>query len=128
MGGMGDNLVDDIVPIVMILYHPIDGAPVGQPTQVAVVDEHIDLELTREMGVVIGGLLGIVAVYRVKLQTSLATILYGFVEELSLADRPEYQAVAILTKHLKGVDGEGDLFAYLRVFMGNYCTVEINCN
>ena len=127
MGRMGDNLVDDIVPIVMILYHPVDGAPVGQATQVAVVDEHIDLELTREVGVVIGGLLGIVAIHCIELESSLATILYGFVEQLSFADGPEYQAVAILTKHLKGVDGEGNLFAYLRVFMGNYCTVEINC-
>ena len=127
MGRMGDNLVDDIVPIVMILYHPVDGAPVGQATQVAVVDEHIDLELTREVGVVIGGLLGIVAIHCIELESSLATILYGFVEQLSFADGPEYQAVAILTKHLQGVDGEGDFLAYLRVFMGNYCTVEINC-
>ena len=127
MGGLGDNLVDDIVPLVMILDHSVDGAPIRQAAQITVVDEHVDLELAREMGVVIGGLLGVVAIHCVKLQTTLATILYGFVEEFSLADRPENQTVAILAKHLKGVDGEGNLFAYPWVFMGNYCTVEINC-
>jgi hypothetical protein len=78
--------------------------------------------------VIVSGFLGIVAVYGIELEASLATILYGFIEEFSLADGPEYQTVAILTKHLQGVDGEGDFLAYLRIFMGNYCTVEIYCD
>ena len=124
VGGLGYYFIDDIVPFVMIFYHLIYSTPVGKATQVTIVDEHIDLEFTREMWVIVSGFLGIVAVYGIELESSLATILYGFIEELSLADGPEYQAVAILTKHLQGVDGEGDFLAYLRIFMGNYCTVE----
>ena len=126
--GLGEEVVNDIVPGVALLDHPIDGAPVGKASEVAVVDEHIGLELAGEMGVVIGGLLGVVAVDGIELQATLAAPLDGFVQELALTDGPQDQEVAVLAEHLQGVDGEGDLLADGGVVMGDDGAVEVDCD
>jgi len=127
-GGLGEEVVNDIVPGVALLDHPIDGAPVGQATEVAVVDEHIDLELAGELGVVIGGLLGIIAIDGIELQATLAAPLDGFVQERPLTDGPQDQEVAVLAEQLQGVDGEGDLLADSGILMGDDGAVEVDCD
>ena len=127
-GGLGEEVVDDIVPGVALLDHPIDGAPVGQASEVAVVDEQIGLGFAGEMGVVIGGLLGVVAVDGVELQAALAAPLDGVVQELALPDGPQDEEVAVLAQHLQGVDGEGELLADGGVLMGDDGAVEVDCD
>ena len=119
--------VDDIIPGVTLLDHAIDGAPIGQTTQIAIIDKHIDLKLARKVGIVIGGLLGIVAIDGIELQSTLTAPLYSLIEKLSLAYRPQDDAMTILAKHLQGIDGKGYLLAYLRVLMGYNSTVKIYC-
>ena len=128
MGGLSENLVNDIIPLMAVLNHAIDSTPVGQATKVAIVDKHIDLEFAREMGIIIGGLFGIIAINGIELETALATPFDSIFQQFALTYRPHDDAMAILTKHLQGVDGEGDFLAYLWIFMGNYCTVEIYCD
>ena len=36
-------IIDDIIPLMLVLYHLIDGAPIGQTTQIAIIDKHIYL-------------------------------------------------------------------------------------
>ena len=126
--GVGQDIVDDVVPLMVVLDHPVDGAPVGEASQVAVVDEEIDLQLAGEMGVVVGGLLGVVTVDGIELEAAFTAPVDGLIQQWSFSYGPEDQAMAILSEHLQGVDGEGDLLANGGVFMGKDCTVEIYCD
>ena len=127
-GGLCEELIDHIMPGKVLLDHAIDGAPVGQATQVAIVDKDIHLELAREMRIVIGRLLGVIAIHRIELQAASATPFYGLLEKLPFANRPQNQLVAILAQHLQGIDGKGYLLAYLRIFMGDDGAIEIDCD
>ena len=127
MGGLSENLVDDIIPLMAVLNHAIDSAPVGQAAKVAIVDKHIDLEFAREMGIIIGGLFGIIAINGIELETVLATPFDSIFQQFALTYRPHDDAMAILTKHLQGVNGEGDFLADFRIFVGYYRSVEIYC-
>ena len=73
MGRLSNDLIDDIVPLVLILNHAINGTPIRQTTQITIIDKQVDLQLTREVGIVIGGLLGIIAIRGIELQSTLAT-------------------------------------------------------
>lgn len=128
MRRLRNDLVDDIVPLMLVLYHLIDGAPIGKTAQVAIIDKHIDLKLARKVGIVIGSLLRVVAIDGIELQSTLAAPLYSLIEKLSLAYRPQNDAMTILAKHLQGIDGKGYLLAYLWVLMGYNSTVEIYCD
>ena len=123
-----DSLVDDLVPLDLVVHHAVDGAPVGEATEVAVIDEEVDLELAAEMVVVGERLLGVVAVDSIELDAPLAAPLDGFVEQLALADTPQDEFVVLGNEHAEGLDGKGQLLANLGIFVRDDCTVEINCN
>ena len=82
----GEGFVDELMPLDAIMDHAVDGAPVGEASEVAVVDEEVDLELATEVVVVGEGLLGIVAIDGIELNASLPTPIDGLVEELAFAD------------------------------------------
>ena len=94
--GMCQHVVDDIVPLMALFDHAIDGAPIGQATQIAVVDEHIDLQLTRKVLIALFGLLRIIAVDSIKLQPTFTTPLNSLVQQFALAHRPKNESVTIL--------------------------------
>jgi len=119
------GLVEEVTPLLATRDHAIDGAPVGETTYVAVVDKEVGLQLAREVGIVVGGFLGIVAIGGVELDTTLTTPLEGLVEELALATGPEDNTMAIGDEHLQRVDGEGELSTNLRVFVLDDGTVEV---
>ena len=127
-GGLRNQLIDYIVPSVAMLNHTIDGAPVGEATQVAIVDKNVGFEFAREMGIIIGGFFGVVAINGIELEATLATIFYSLIEQMALTNRPQNDTMTILAQHLQGIDGERNLLAYLRVLMGYNCTVEIYCD
>ena len=87
-GGLRNQLIDYIVPGMAMLNHTIDGAPVGEATQVTIVDKHVGFEFARKVGIIIGSFFGIVAIHGIELEATLATPLYGIVEKLTLANRP----------------------------------------
>ena len=125
--GTGIGFVEEMTPLLAMGYHPVDGAPVGETTDVAVVDEEVGLQLAGEVGIVVCGLLGVVAVGCVELYAALAAPLEGLLQELALATGPEDKAMAILDEHLEGLGGEGAFLADLRVAVLNDCTVKIYC-
>ena len=128
VGGAGVGFIDEVTPFLATGDHTVDGTPVGEATDVAVVDEEVCLQLAGEVGIVVGGLLGVVAVGGVEFHATLTTPLEGLVEEFTLATAPEDQAMTIGNEHLEGLNGEGALLADLGVFILDDRSVEINCN
>ena len=126
--GTGIGFVKEMPPLLAMGYHPVDGAPVGETANVAVVDEEVSLQLAGEVGIVFSGLLGVVAVGCVELHATLTTPLEGLLQELALTTGPENQTMAVGNEHLQRLNGEGALLTDLGVFILDNRTVKINCN
>ena len=124
----GVGLVDEVTPLFATGDHAVDGAPVGESAYIAVVDEDIGLELAGEVGIVIGGLLGVVTVGCIELHTALTTPVDGVVEELTFPTGPEDEPVMVVDEHLERVDGEGALLANLGIAVLDDCSVKIDCD
>jgi len=124
----GDGFVDDLIPLDTVVDHVVDGAPVGETTEVAVVDEDVDLELATEVVVVGEGLLGIVAVDGVELYAALTAPVDRLVEELAFTDTPEDELVALGNEHAQRLNGKGNLLTDLGILMLDDRTVKINCD
>ena len=122
----GDGLVDELLPLDTIMDHAVDGAPIGETTEVAVIDEDIDLQLATEVVVVGEGLLRIVTIDGIELDAAFTTPVDGLIEELAFADRPQDEFVTLGNEHAEGLDGEGDLGADLGVTVFDDRSVEIN--
>ena len=125
VGLAASGFVEEMVPLFPAGDHPVDGAPVGQATEVAVVDEHIGLQLAREMRVVVGGLLGVVAVGGVELHATLTAPLEGILQELALTAGPQHQTVVVLLQELQRLNGKGTFVAYLGVTVLNDRSVKV---
>ena len=128
VGGASVGFVDQMTPLLATGDHPIDGAPIGQATYVAVVDKQIGLQLACEVGIVVEGFLRVVAVDSIKLHAAFTTPLESRIQELTLTASPEDQTMTVGNEHLQRLSGEGALLADLRVFILNDRAVEINCN
>ena len=119
--------MDLLLPGLVVGDHLVDGAPVGEATEVAVIDEDISLELAREVLIVTRIFLGIVTVDRPELHAALTTPLHCLLQQLPLTHTPESQLVAIANEHLQRLDGKRFLLANSRVTMLYDRTVKINC-
>ena len=126
--GTGIGLVEEVTPFLAMGDHAVDGAPVGESTDVTVVDEEVGLQLAGEVGIVVSGLLGVVAVGSVEFYAALTTPVNGGLQEFALATGPEDEAMAILDEHLEGLGGEGALLTDLRVAVLDDRPVKIYCN
>ena len=136
-GGMGRGVtvvsgarvgfVEEMTPLLAMGDHAVDGAPVGESAYIAVVDEEVGLQLAGEVGIVVGGLLGVVAIGGIELDAALTTPLEGLVKKLALATGPEDQAMAILDEHLEGLGGERTLLTDLRIAVLDDRPVKIYC-
>ena len=115
VGLAAGGFVKEMVPLLLAGDHPVDGAPVGQATEVAVVDEHIGLQLAREVRIVVGGLLGVVAVGGVELHATLTAPLEGILQEFALTACPKDKPMMVTDKHLQRLNGKGTFVAYLGV-------------
>ena len=73
----GIGLVDEVAPLLATADHAIDGAPVGESTDVAVVDEEVGLQLAREVGIVVGGLFRVVTIGGIELYATLTAPFEG---------------------------------------------------
>ena len=126
--GTGVGFVEEVTPFLAMGDHAVDGAPVGETSDVSVVDEEVGLQLAGEVGIVVGGLLGVVAIGGIELYTTLTAPLEGLVEKLALATGPEDDAMAVGNEHLQRLNGEGALLTDLRVAVLDDRTVKIYCN
>ena len=108
--------------------HLIDGTPVRQSAEVAVVNEHIRLEFSGEMVVLVFLLLRVVLVDGPELNPAGMTPVNRLLEQVAFPYTPQYQAVSVLDQHLQGIGGERDFVTDFRIFMFDDGPVEINCN
>lgn len=123
-GGLGD----EVLPSQTLRDHLIDLSPIGNATDVTVVDPNISFDLTREVIVPFDFLLGVVLVDCIELHTALTTPVDGIFKELAFAYAPENQAMLVLDEHAQGFSGEGKFLTNLGIFVFYDCSVEIYCN
>ena len=122
------GFVDEMAPLLATGDHAVDSAPIGQATYVAVVDKQIGLQLACEVGIVVEGLLRVVAVDGIKLHAAFTTPLECRIQEFTLTASPKDQAVTVGNEHLQRLSGEGALLADLGVFILDDRAVKINCD
>ena len=124
----GVGLVDEMTPLLTTGDHAVDSAPVGESTDITVVDEEVGLQLAGEMRIVVGGLLWIVTVGSIELHTALTTPLEGLLQELSFTTGPEHQTMTILYEHLQCLNSKRALLTNLRIFILDDRPVKIDSN
>lgn len=106
----------------------VDLAPVGQSTDITVINEQVGLDLPGEIIVVLCAvLLGIIAVHGPEVDATLMTPLDGLVKEFSLPAGPEDELVMMPLKHLQRLRGERTFLADLRISVLYYRSVKIYC-
>ena len=71
-----------------MMNHLVNGSPIGQSTQIAVVDPQVGLELSGETMVVFLLFFGIVAIHGIEFQSPAPAKLDGLVEVLPFANGP----------------------------------------
>ena len=104
--------------------HLIDYSPVGQTAEVMVVDEDVRVEFAGDTH--IGCFLGEGSIDGIELQSAFAAIVHGILEQLSLAACIEDDLAHVFAlEFLERLDGKRNRFAYLRVCVGNDCSVKI---
>lgn len=126
-GGEVERLAEVVGVALAILDQLVDHAPVRKTAHLTIVDEKICLELAAADSRAVRLLVGVVAVHGEKLHAALTAKLDRFVQEFSLAHRPENQAVSVALEHLQRRGGKGNLLADRGVFVLDNRTVEINC-
>ena len=124
----GVGLIDEVTPLLAAGDHPIDGAPIGETTDITVIDKEVCLQLAGEMGIVISGLLGVIAVSGIKLHAAFTTPLESLFEKFALSTGPKDKTVTVGNEHLQRLSGEGAFLADLGVFILDDRAVKINCD
>ena len=109
-----------------VVDHLVDGTPVGEATEVAVVDEEVGTGLAAGIGAGLGVvLIGVVGVNGIEFEAALAAELDSLVKEFALADGPQDELVAFGLQFLQGCNGKWDLLANLRIFVFYNSSVKI---
>ena len=112
----------------MLVDDAVDLTPVRQSADVAVVDEIIHFQLTREVVTLVEVVVGVVGVDGVKRHAALATPLNRLIQQFPLTHRPQNELVVLSQEHAERLGGKRYLLANLRVFVFDDGSVEINCN
>ena len=86
--------------------HFVDGAPVGEAADGAVVDEEVGVELAGVDGRCVDFFAGVVGVDGEEFEASLGAEVYGFLQEVAFTGGPEDETVAFGLDSLEGFDGE----------------------
>lgn len=111
-----------------VVNHLVNESPVGESSNVAVVNPHVGLDLARETFVPFSFFLGIVFVDCPEFNAAFPTPVDGVFEQFAFAHRPKNQTMLILDEHLQSLCGERQFFSDVRVFMFNDCSVEVYSN
>lgn len=115
-------------PAPAIMNHLVDGTPVREATEGAVVDEEIGVELAGADAVLVDFLAGIVAVDGEEFQATFLAEVNGFLQEPAFTGGPEDEGVAFHLQLFKGWDGEGEFLADVRIAMFDDGAVEVYCD
>ena len=122
------GFLKQVRPIAVAGNHAVDGPPVGKTAEVAVVDEHIDLDLAAEVFVGFRCFLRIVAVNGIEFHTPFTAPVDSLVQQFAFTHRPQDEPMMVGYKHLQRLGSKGYLLAYLRLLMCDDGAVEIYCN
>ena len=115
-------------PAPAVMNHLIDGTPVREAADGAVVDEEVGVELAGADAVLVDFLAWVVAVDGEEFEATFFTEVYGFLQEPAFAGGPEDEGVAFHLQLFKGWDGERDFLADVRITMFDDSTVEVYCD
>ena len=106
----------------------VDGAPVGEAADGAVVDEEVGVELAGVDGCCIDLLAGVVGVDGEEFEAALCTEVDGLLQELAFTGGPEDELMAVGLYALERCYGEGKFLADVGVTVLDDGTVEIYCD
>ena len=98
-------------PAPAVMNHLVDGAPVREAADGAVIDEEVGVELPGADVVLVDFLAGVVAVDGEEFQAAFFTEVYGFLQEPAFTGGPEDERVSFRLYLLEGCDGEGEFLA-----------------
>ena len=115
-------------PAPAVMNHLVDGTPVGEAADGAVVDEEIGVELAGADAVLVDFLAGVVAVDGEEFEAAFFTEVYGFLQEPAFTGGPEDERVSFRLYLLEGCYGEGEFLADVRIAMFDDGAVEVYCD
>ena len=122
-----DSLVNELTPCGAMTDHLVDGAPIGETSNVAIVDEDISFELAAELIIVFECLFRVVTIDGIELDASFAAPVDGILEQLAFSYCPENQLVVVGNEHSQRLDSKRSLFAYRWIAVLHDGAVEIYC-
>ena len=105
----------------------VDGTPVRETADCAVVDEEVCVELAGTDAGFVDFLAWVVAVDGEEFESTFFAEVDRFLEELAFTGSPEDESVPFLLKSFEGCYGEGKFLADVGVTVLNDGTVEIYC-
>ena len=106
----------------------VDGAPVGEAADGAVVDEEVGVELAGADAGLIDFLAGVIAVDGEELKAAALAEVYGFLEKTAFAGGPQDERMSFGLYLLEGCDGEGEFLADMGITVFDDGAVEIYCD
>lgn len=107
------------------MYQAVNASPVEHSPQIAVVNEHIRLQLPREM---LMRLLffRIVRIDRIKFHSMLSAEIHGLFQQLVLSYSPQNQPVPLFLQHFQCVKGKRLFPSDFRIAVFHNSTVKVN--
>ena len=123
-----NRLVNQLVPLGTVMYHPVYRPPVGESSDVTVVDKEVNLQFAAEVVVVGERLFRIVAVDGIELYAAFTAPFHSLVEQFPLSYTPQDDLVTLCNEHSQGLHSKGFLLSDLRIAVLDNRPVEINCN
>ena len=110
-----------------IMNDLVNGAPVGEAAEGAVVDEEVGVELAGADAVFVDFFAWVVAVDGEEFEAAFFAEVYGFLQELAFTGGPEDERVSFRLYLLEGCYGEGEFLADVGITVLYDRTVEVYC-
>ncbi len=82
----------------MLFDDAVDGSPVRQSSNIPVIDEIVYLQFAREVVVFFRRLFGVVVVDSIEVNATLMTPVNGFLKQVTLTNRPQYQLMPVFNQ------------------------------
>ena len=122
-----ESFVHDLSIRFVLCNHLVDGSPIGQSADVAVVDPDIGFQFSAEASVLAFHFLWEVFVDGVEFDASLPAPFHSIFEELPLANGPKDEFVTVFDEHPECLSGERQFLANIGITMFDDSTIKVNC-
>ena len=115
-------------PAPAVMNYFVDGAPVGEAADGAVVDEEVGVELAGADAVFVDFFAWVVAVDGEEFEAAFFAEVNGFLQELAFTGGPEDERVSFRLYLFEGCYGKGEFLADVGITVLYDGTVKIYCN